>query len=59
MGTLAEDACALMTATVDAAGENVADARKRVADALESAKEIAGAALCRLANSSTIGLRPR
>ena len=42
MGTLAEDARALMTATADVAGEKVADARKRVADALESAKEIAG-----------------
>ena len=42
LGTLAEDARALMTATADVAGEKVADARKRVADALESAKEIAG-----------------
>ena len=42
MGTLAEDARALMTATADVAGEKVADARKRLADALESAKEIAG-----------------
>ena len=42
MGTLAEDARALMTATADVPGEKVADARKRVADALESAKEIAG-----------------
>jgi ElaB/YqjD/DUF883 family membrane-anchored ribosome-binding protein len=42
MGTLAEDARALMTATADVAGEKVADARKRVADALESAAEIAG-----------------
>lgn len=41
MGTLAEDARALMTATADATGENVADARKRLADSLESAKEIA------------------
>ena len=42
MGTLAEDARALMTATADVAGEKVADARKRVADALESAQEFAG-----------------
>ena len=42
LGTLAEDARALMTATTDVAGERVADARKRLADALESAKEIAG-----------------
>jgi ElaB/YqjD/DUF883 family membrane-anchored ribosome-binding protein len=42
MGTLAEDARALMAATADVAGEKVADARKRLAVALESAKEIAG-----------------
>jgi len=42
MGTLAEDARALMAATVDVAGEKVAEARKRLAAALESAKEIAG-----------------
>jgi ElaB/YqjD/DUF883 family membrane-anchored ribosome-binding protein len=41
MRTLAEDARALMTVTADVAGEKVADARKRVADAPESAKEIA------------------
>jgi ElaB/YqjD/DUF883 family membrane-anchored ribosome-binding protein len=40
--TLAEDARALMTATADVAGERAADARKRLADALESAKEMAG-----------------
>ena len=42
MGTLAEDARALMAATADVAGEKVAEARKRLAAALESAKEIAG-----------------
>jgi ElaB/YqjD/DUF883 family membrane-anchored ribosome-binding protein len=42
MGTLAEDARALMAATVDVAGEKVAEARKRLHSALESAKEIAG-----------------
>ncbi len=42
MGTLAEDACALMAATADVAGEKVSDARKRLAAALDSAKEIAG-----------------
>jgi ElaB/YqjD/DUF883 family membrane-anchored ribosome-binding protein len=42
MGTLAEDARALMAATADVAGEKVGDARKRLAAALESAKEIAG-----------------
>ena len=42
MGTLAEDARALMAATADVAGEKVAEARARLASALESAKEIAG-----------------
>jgi ElaB/YqjD/DUF883 family membrane-anchored ribosome-binding protein len=42
MGTLAEDARALMTATADVAGEKVSDARKRLAAALESGKEIYG-----------------
>jgi ElaB/YqjD/DUF883 family membrane-anchored ribosome-binding protein len=42
MGTLAEDARALMAATADVAGEKVGDARKRLAAALERAKEIAG-----------------
>jgi ElaB/YqjD/DUF883 family membrane-anchored ribosome-binding protein len=41
METLAEDARALMAATVDVAGEKVADARKRLTAALERAKEIA------------------
>ena len=42
MGTLAEDAQALMAATADVAGEKVAEARKRLAAALENIKEIAG-----------------
>jgi len=42
MGTLAEDARALMAATADVAGEKVADARKRLAAALDSAKDVAG-----------------
>jgi ElaB/YqjD/DUF883 family membrane-anchored ribosome-binding protein len=42
MGTLAEDARALMTATADVAGDKVEQARKRLAAALDSAKEIAG-----------------
>jgi ElaB/YqjD/DUF883 family membrane-anchored ribosome-binding protein len=42
LGTLAEDARALMAATADVAGVKVGEARKRVAAALESAKEIAG-----------------
>ncbi len=41
MGTLAEDARALITATADVADEKVAEARKRLHIALESAKEIA------------------
>ncbi len=41
-GTLAEDARALMAATADVAGEKVSEARKRLAAALERAKEIAG-----------------
>jgi ElaB/YqjD/DUF883 family membrane-anchored ribosome-binding protein len=43
MGQLAEDAQALMAATADVAGEKVGDARKRLAAALERAKEIGGA----------------
>ena len=42
MRQLAEDARALMAATADVAGEKVAEARKRLAAALDSAKEIAG-----------------
>ena len=41
-GTLAEDARALMAATADVAGEKVNEARKRLAAALESGKEIYG-----------------
>jgi ElaB/YqjD/DUF883 family membrane-anchored ribosome-binding protein len=42
LGQLAEDARALMAATADVAGEKVSDARKRLAAALERAKEIGG-----------------
>lgn len=42
MGTLAEDARALMAATADVAGDKVGEARKRLAAALESGKEIYG-----------------
>ena len=42
MDTLAEDARALMAATADVAGEEVSEARKRLAAALESGKEIYG-----------------
>ena len=44
MGTLAEDARALMAATADVAGDKVGDARKRLAAALESAKQMAARA---------------
>ena len=40
MGQLAEDARALMTATADVAGEKVSEARKRLAAALDRAREI-------------------
>ena len=42
LGTLAEDARALMAATADVAGEKVSEARKRLAAALDSGKEIFG-----------------
>ena len=42
MGTLAEDARALMAATADVAGEKVNEARKRLAAALDSGKKIFG-----------------
>lgn len=42
LSTLAEDARALLTATSDVAGEKVSDARKRLAAALDSAKQIGG-----------------
>jgi len=42
MGTLAEDARALMAATADVAGEQVSDARKRLAAALDSGKKVLG-----------------
>src|ERR1041385_3017765 len=42
LGTLAEDARALMSATADVAGEKVGEARKRLAAALENGKEIYG-----------------
>ena len=41
VSNLAEDARALLAATADVAGEKVGEARKRLASALETAKEIA------------------
>jgi ElaB/YqjD/DUF883 family membrane-anchored ribosome-binding protein len=42
LGTLAEDARALMAATADVAGDKVNEARKRLAAALENGKQIYG-----------------
>jgi ElaB/YqjD/DUF883 family membrane-anchored ribosome-binding protein len=42
IGTLAEDARALVAATADVAGDKVAEARKRLATALDSGKELIG-----------------
>lgn len=43
-GTIEEDARALLTATAEVAGERVAEARQRLAAALERGKEICGRA---------------
>ena len=42
LGSLAEDARALMAATADVAGEKVGEARNRLSAALERGKEIYG-----------------
>jgi ElaB/YqjD/DUF883 family membrane-anchored ribosome-binding protein len=42
LGTLAEDARALIAATADVAGDKVAEARERLAAALESGKQLYG-----------------
>jgi ElaB/YqjD/DUF883 family membrane-anchored ribosome-binding protein len=42
LGTLAENARALMAATADVTGEKVSEARKRLAAALESGKDLYG-----------------
>lgn len=42
MSTLADDARALMAATADVAGDKVIEARRRLAAALESGKELYG-----------------
>jgi ElaB/YqjD/DUF883 family membrane-anchored ribosome-binding protein len=42
MGTLAEDARALIAATADVAGEKVSAARKRLAAALDSGRKTVG-----------------
>ena len=42
MGTLADDASALIAATAEVGGEKVGEARKRLAAAVERAKEMAG-----------------
>jgi ElaB/YqjD/DUF883 family membrane-anchored ribosome-binding protein len=53
VGTLVEDARALMAATADVAGEKVREARQRLADALEHSKEIA----CRVRDKAVAGAR--
>jgi len=42
MGTLAQDARALIAATADVAGDKVAEARKKLAAALDSGRQIFG-----------------
>jgi len=42
LGTLAEDARALLAATADVAGEKIGEARKRLAASLDTAREMAG-----------------
>jgi len=42
LGTLAEDARALMAATADVAGDKVGEARKRLAAALDGGRQILG-----------------
>lgn len=42
LGTLAEDAHALLSATADVAGSKVGEARKRLTAALESGKQMLG-----------------
>ncbi|MBK8001151.1 MAG: hypothetical protein IPK15_21180 [Verrucomicrobia bacterium] len=42
LGTVADEALSLITATADIAGEKVCEARKRLAAALDSGKVIAG-----------------
>ena len=41
-GSIVEDASALMAATADVPGEKVSEVRRRLAKALDSAKEMAG-----------------
>ena len=52
MGTLAEDARALMAATADVAGEKVAEARKRLAAALDRGKDICDRAREKVVNGA-------
>jgi len=42
LGTLADDARALIAATADVAGEKVSEARKRLAAALDSGRKVFG-----------------
>jgi ElaB/YqjD/DUF883 family membrane-anchored ribosome-binding protein len=52
MGQLAEDAQALLAATADVAGEKVAEARKRLAAALDRGKDICDRAREKVVNGA-------
>ena len=58
LGTLAEDARALMAATADVAGEKVGEARKRLAAALERAKEIGAVSATRRSKAQKRPTKP-
>ena len=58
MGTLAEDARALMAATADVAGEKVGEARKRLAAALERARRSMAASARRRSKAPRRPTRP-
>jgi ElaB/YqjD/DUF883 family membrane-anchored ribosome-binding protein len=54
VGTLVEDARNLMSATADVAGEKVGDARRRLAAALESGREIYGSVRAKAVEGATV-----
>lgn len=53
LGSLADDARALMAATADVAGEKVGEARKRLAAALEAGKK----AICKVKDTAVEGAK--
>jgi ElaB/YqjD/DUF883 family membrane-anchored ribosome-binding protein len=55
MGTLAEDARALLAATSEVAGEKVSEARNRLSAALERGKEMYGDAKDKVVSSAKAG----